>query len=1076
VPERARQATLHDLHGLAVASGGVREATEVARLAVEYSRYLLRADGAGIFTFDVGSGMLKPLQVSGPHPLKSVAPDEGAVGLAFQAGRPVYVPEYQTWDRALAGSVERGIGSVLAVPLVADGRTLGVIVATSKRPRHFSELQHLESLTLVAAQVAPLLRTTLAADDAKRRARMFGLLHELAVAAGGTRDPRELARIALEKVGEALGATRMEIWWTVADPAQLQRLAVRGLPPPEAASRALAARALRKGRAATTAPRSDGSSGLAIPLKATEETIGAVLAWNEAGRRFPADDVQLLWQLAAQIAPTLAAARLAAESDWRARTFAALHEVSVAAGGLFEPARLAGLAVDKARDLMDAESSALVWWDPVEGGLSLLADNTGDAGVSVLAPADSGAVRRAFRSHQPCVIADYPLPSTAEGSGAEVAIRSVAAVPLLAGERSLGALVVRSRLTGHFDDERMRGLTLLATQVAPALQAAGLLAERERQASAQAALRELAVAAGGVLEPSQLAQLAVERAISLFEVDRAALYWWDRESGQLVSLAASGPAGSKRLRVGQGAAGAAYQRGAPVLVEDYRAWEAGTLWAKHRGFQSALAVPLMVNDVAVGAVSAYSLRRRKFSNDDAALLSLLAAQVAPAVEAARLHAGLARSEERLRSAYETISCGIVVYDAGGRVVDANRPAEEMIGLRIEQMRGQRPENLWESTAESGEYDRPALAALVSRQPIRDSLVRITRRDGQVRWLQGDAVPVLDELGLPQQVVSSLIDVSARKRAENALRASEGRFRTVFDRAALGIARLSLEGAFLEANPALSRMLDCSPDDLAQLRVGDIIMPDDEALERFASLGTGDLQEFQAEIRCRRCDGSQMWGRAVLTLVRGAGEEPSYVIAMIEDITEHKAHAEALAHQAMHDPLTDLPNRTLLFDRLNMGIQISQRDGSFLALLLLDLDNFKDVNDSFASHFVGDKLLRAVADRLRRLLRASDTVARLGGDEFALVLMGVDGEKGAVQAAAKVQAAFEAPFEIEGERLEIGASVGIAIYPDHGPDADALMRRADSAMYAAKRSGRGVVTYGHDETATNGSVLQPPMAG
>jgi diguanylate cyclase (GGDEF)-like protein len=180
--------------------------------------------------------------------------------------------------------------------------------------------------------------------------------------------------------------------------------------------------------------------------------------------------------------------------------------------------------------------------------------------------------------------------------------------------------------------------------------------------------------------------------------------------------------------------------------------------------------------------------------------------------------------------------------------------------------------------------------------------------------------------------------------------------------------------------------------------------------------------------------------------------------MIEDVTEQKAQAEALAHQAMHDPLTDLPNRTLLFDRLGMGIQISQRDGTALALLLLDLDNFKEVNDSFASHYIGDRVLRAVADRLRTQLRASDTVARLGGDEFAMVLLGVDGEQGAAQAAAKVLAAFEAPFEVEGRTLRIGASVGIAIYPDHGADADTLVRRADSAMYAAKRSGRGLTAY------------------
>jgi diguanylate cyclase (GGDEF)-like protein/PAS domain S-box-containing protein len=319
--------------------------------------------------------------------------------------------------------------------------------------------------------------------------------------------------------------------------------------------------------------------------------------------------------------------------------------------------------------------------------------------------------------------------------------------------------------------------------------------------------------------------------------------------------------------------------------------------------------------------------------------------------------------------------------------------------------------------------------------------------------------MLDGRGEARQVVSSLIDVSERRRAEAALRASEGRFRTVFDHAALGIARIGLDGAILEANPALAAMLGRPSSGLTRLGVADIVLEEDQDPEMYARLASGDLEDFEAEMRCRRADGTSMWGRAVVTLVRGDGGEPAYVIAMVEDITEQKAQEEALAHRATHDPLTDLPNRTLLFDRLRHGIQLSQREAGSLALLMLDLDNFKDVNDSFASHQVGDTVLRGVADRLRAQLRASDTVARLGGDEFAIVLMAVDGGAGAAQAASKVLDAFEVPFEVAGRRLKIGASIGIAIYPEHGDDADSLMRVADTALYAAKRSGVGLATAG-----------------
>jgi len=172
-------------------------------------------------------------------------------------------------------------------------------------------------------------------------------------------------------------------------------------------------------------------------------------------------------------------------------------------------------------------------------------------------------------------------------------------------------------------------------------------------------------------------------------------------------------------------------------------------------------------------------------------------------------------------------------------------------------------------------------------------------------------------------------------------------------------------------------------------------------------------------------------------------------AQIGQFIERKGVEEALRRQALHDVLTGLPNRALLHDRLEQALRVAGRDNTALALLLIDLDGFKTINDTLGHH-QGDLLLREVGARLRTVPRQRDTVARLGGDEFAALLPG-DDEGGATRTARKILAALAAPVVVEGRRLVVGASIGVALYPAHGTDAATLLRRADAAMYAAKRS-------------------------
>jgi diguanylate cyclase (GGDEF)-like protein len=187
-----------------------------------------------------------------------------------------------------------------------------------------------------------------------------------------------------------------------------------------------------------------------------------------------------------------------------------------------------------------------------------------------------------------------------------------------------------------------------------------------------------------------------------------------------------------------------------------------------------------------------------------------------------------------------------------------------------------------------------------------------------------------------------------------------------------------------------------------------------------------------------------------------------------DITERKVFEAQLKHQTLHDDLTQMPNRTLLYDRLEQSIRSARRNGGSIALLLLDLDRFKDVNDTLG-HQTGDRLLQEVSVRLQGSIRRSDTAARLGGDEFAIILPDVD-EEDACMIAENVHTAVRQPLILDGHRVDIDASIGIALYPTHGTDASLLLRRADIAMYQAKRSDAALSVYGPDQDFTTPSRL------
>ena len=212
------------------------------------------------------------------------------------------------------------------------------------------------------------------------------------------------------------------------------------------------------------------------------------------------------------------------------------------------------------------------------------------------------------------------------------------------------------------------------------------------------------------------------------------------------------------------------------------------------------------------------------------------------------------------------------------------------------------------------------------------------------------------------------------------------------------------------------------------------------------------EPWTGEFINRRKSGEIYWEEAHIAPVKDAGGRTTHYVAVKLDISGRKEAQQRLVYMAHHDPLTNLPNRSLFFDLVAQGLALARRNETMMALMYIDLDRFKPINDNYG-HEAGDVVLQHVARRMSDCVRDSDRVARIGGDEFVVLLLDVANEEAAVMVAEKIRASLSQPFDVAGKMLSISSSIGIAIYPEHGSDSDELARNADSAMYHAKQSGR-----------------------
>lgn len=302
----------------------------------------------------------------------------------------------------------------------------------------------------------------------------------------------------------------------------------------------------------------------------------------------------------------------------------------------------------------------------------------------------------------------------------------------------------------------------------------------------------------------------------------------------------------------------------------------------------------------------------------------------------------------------------------------------------------------------------------------------------------------------------------RREAEAALRASEARYRSLVETSLDAIVLSDLHGLVLMANPQAAVLYGYpSPAGMQGIHAETLIAAEERsrAQTSFWAVVVERGQIRDQQYRACRHDGATFPVEMSGAVIVGVDGRPDGVLTVTRDITERLQFQEQLAHQALHDALTGLPNRTLLHDRVASSIRTAHRQDTPLALLLTDLDRFKEINDTFG-HEVGDVVLQEVATRLQGVVRDIDTVARLGGDEFAVVLPGTD-EREATLVALRLVSVLAHPVVVNERRLDIGTSVGIACYGAHGTDATTLLRAADVAMYAAKRRGDAYAVYAAD---------------
>jgi diguanylate cyclase (GGDEF)-like protein/PAS domain S-box-containing protein len=426
-----------------------------------------------------------------------------------------------------------------------------------------------------------------------------------------------------------------------------------------------------------------------------------------------------------------------------------------------------------------------------------------------------------------------------------------------------------------------------------------------------------------------------------------------------------------------------------------------------------------------------------------------------------------RTEQRLAELFElnqrivsASPLGISVYRADGQCILANLALARISGATIDQLQAQNF-NKVPSWKRSGMFD--AAKRVLDSGVAEEIEAHTISSFGAEFWMSCRFVRFTSGGNFHLLLLAE--DIGAKRKAEAELRLAA----SVYTNTVEGIVVTDKDGIILSVNPAFTEITGYT----AEEAIGQTprILKSDHHDDAFYAVMWKTLREtgsWQGELWNRRKNGEAFLEWQSITKISDEQGEPMRYVAVFNDVTELRQKDERIKHQAYHDALTGLPNRQLLQDRLDHGIAVASRDRSHLALLFLDLDRFKTINDSLG-HDVGDLLLQAVAGRLSNCVRRSDTLARLGGDEFVLILSDFDSTAEVAHVAEKIIHELVQPLTLAGHQVHVTTSVGIAFFPEDGRDAKTLMKNADTAMYQAKEAGRNAFRF--FDTSMNSRALE-----
>ncbi|MBW8328846.1 MAG: EAL domain-containing protein [Thiobacillus sp.] len=520
---------------------------------------------------------------------------------------------------------------------------------------------------------------------------------------------------------------------------------------------------------------------------------------------------------------------------------------------------------------------------------------------------------------------------------------------------------------------------------------------------------------------------------------------------------------------GRGPTGTAIRMGTTVVNNDTEINQRFSLWrdrARAQGYRSSAAAPLRVNGQVVGALNVYSHEAHAFGLEKVMLLEKLAADLGMAIGHRASLAALRESEERFRLLLDSSPEAIFGVDTQGLCTFVNPACLNMLGYTQEEMLGKSIHPLIHHTHPDGRpyprQDCHVHNSTLHGQP--------THVDSEVHWRKdGSSFPVeywshpMYRNGELVGAVVNFVDITERRRAEEALRESEARFRAMAEHSADWIWSIDTQGRHTYSNQRGLANLGYDVNEFLVMNAGSMVHPDDLPLfhETFEKAVSAQHGWQNIVLRWRHRNGNYRTFESNASALFSESGQLIGFQGVDRDITERRqaeARIEFLAH---HDVLTGLPNRVLLRDRFEHALAIAERSRSRVAMLFLDLDNFKVVNDTLG-HVAGDQLLLEVVARLSNCTRESDTISRQGGDEFILLLNDIPDLETVERIANKILTHLADPVDINGHELNAACSIGVALYPDDGNSFDTLLQKADAAMYNAKGAGRNIYRFFDDK--------------